>query len=304
MQNGTMIQYFHWYYPADGSLWNKVNEEAEHLSTLGINAVWLPPAYKGTAGNKTVGYDVYDLYDLGEFDQKGSVRTKYGTKQQYIDAVKALHKHHIQAYADIAVNHMGGGDETELIKVVKMDPENRNHPISEPFDIEAFTKFTFPVRNGKYSTFVWDHTCFSGVDYDHKTGETGVYNMLNHYGHDFEEMITDEKGNYDYLMYSDIEFRNPAVRDELKKWGLWFHETTGIDGFRLDAVKHIPPQFYNEWLEYMRAETGKELFAVGEYWAPGELPLLQKYIDATGGKMSIFDAALTSQFTCCCKSRQ
>ena len=292
MQNGTMIQYFHWYYPADGSLWNRVNEEAEHLSTSGINAVWLPPAYKGTAGNKTAGYDVYDLYDLGEFDQKGSVRTKYGTKQQYIDAVKALHKYHIQAYADIVVNHMGGGDETELIQVVKMDPENRNHPLSEPFDIEAFTKFTFPVRNGKYSTFVWDYTCFSGVDYDQKTGETGVYNILNHYGHDFEEMITDEKGNYDYLMYSDIEFRNPAVRDELKKWGLWFYNTTGIDGFRLDAVKHIAPQFYNEWLAYMRAETGKELFAVGEYWAPGKLPLLEKYIEATEGKMSIFDAAL------------
>ena len=292
MQNGTMIQYFHWYYPNDGSLWNKVIDEAEYLAKLGINAVWLPPAYKGTAGKHTVGYDVYDLYDLGEFDQKGSVRTKYGTKQQYIDAVGALHKHNIQAYADIVVNHMGGGDETEVIKVVKMDPENRNHPISDPYDIEAFTKFTFPVRNGKYSNFVWDHTCFSGVDYDHRTGETGVFNILNPYGHDFEEMITDEKGNYDYLMYSDIEFRNPAVREELKKWGMWFYKTTGIDGFRLDAVKHIAPHFYNEWLAYMRAETGKELFAVGEYWAPGELPLLEKYIDATEGKMSIFDAAL------------
>ena len=292
MQNGTMIQYFHWYYPNDESLWKKVKEEAANLAKLGITAVWLPPAYKGTAGKDTVGYDVYDLYDLGEFDQKGSVATKYGTKQQYINAVKDLHKHNIHAYADIVVNHMGGGDETELIKVVKMDPENRNQPISEPFDIEAFTKFTFPARKGKYSNFVWDHTCFSGVDYDHKTGETAVYNILNDYGHDFEEMITDEKGNYDYLMYSDIEFRNPAVREELKKWGMWFYKTTGIDGFRLDAVKHIAPEFYNEWLEYMRAETGKELFAVGEYWAPGELPLLEKYIDATEGKMSIFDAAL------------
>ncbi len=292
MQNGTMIQYFHWYYPGDESLWKKVKDDAANLAKLGITAVWLPPAYKGTVGKDTVGYDVYDLYDLGEFDQKGSVATKYGTKQQYINAVKELHKHNIHAYADIVVNHMGGGDETELVKVVKMDPENRNQPISEPYDIEAFTKFTFPARKGKYSNFVWDHTCFSGVDYDNKTGETGVFNILNDHGHDFEEMVSDEKGNYDYLMYSDIEFRNPAVREELKKWGLWFYKTTGIDGFRLDAVKHITPAFYNEWLEYMRAETGKELFAVGEYWAPGELPLLEKYIEATEGKMSIFDAAL------------
>ncbi len=58
MQNGTMIQYFHWYYPNDGSLWKKVIEEAEHLANLGINAVWLPPAYKGTVGKDTVGYSI------------------------------------------------------------------------------------------------------------------------------------------------------------------------------------------------------------------------------------------------------
>ena len=296
MQNGTMIQYFHWYYPNDGSLWKKVKMEAANLVNLGINAVWLPPAFKGTEGANSVGYDVYDIYDLGEFDQKGSVRTKYGTKKEYLDAIKVLHENKIQVYADIVVNHMGGGDETELISVIKMDPEDRNVTISEPFDIEAFTRFTFPVRNGKYSEFKWDHTCFSGVDYDHKTGENAIYNIINDHGSDWETMITDEKGNYDYLMYCDIEFRNTAVREELKRWGKWYYETSGIDGFRLDAVKHIAPEFYNEWLDYMRQETGKEMFAVGEYWAPGDQPLLQKYIDATSGRVSLFDAALHHNF--------
>ncbi len=292
MQNGTMIQYFHWYMPNDGKLWKQVKNEAANLANLGINAVWLPPAFKCSEGENSVGYDVYDLYDLGEFDQKGTLRTRYGTRQEYIDAIKALHDQKVQAYADIVLNHLGGGDETELIKVLKMDPENRSQAISEPYQIEAYTKFTFPGRGGKYSNFVWDYTCFTGVDYDNRTGESGIFNILNDHGADWDEMISDEKGNYDYLMYSDIEFRNPAVREELKKWGLWLIETTGIDGFRLDAVKHISPAFYNEWLDYMRQETGKELFAVGEYWAPGDLPLLEKYIDATNGKASIFDAAL------------
>ena len=44
---------------------------------LGVTALWLPPAYKGAGGDKDVGYGVYDLYDLGEFNQKGSVPTKY-----------------------------------------------------------------------------------------------------------------------------------------------------------------------------------------------------------------------------------
>ena len=49
-QNVTMMQYFHWYYPTDGSLWKKLKDEAPCLADIGINAVWMQPAYKGTAG--------------------------------------------------------------------------------------------------------------------------------------------------------------------------------------------------------------------------------------------------------------
>ena len=70
MQNGTILQYFHWYYVNDGSLWKTVAKEAPRLADLGITAIWLPPAYKGNSGGYSVGYDVYYLYDLGEFDQK------------------------------------------------------------------------------------------------------------------------------------------------------------------------------------------------------------------------------------------
>ena len=302
MQNGTMMQYFHWYYPKDGSLWNKIKKEALALAEMGITAVWLPPASKGTQGEYSIGYDVYDLYDLGEFDQKAFVKTKYGSKQELLDAIDALHKAGLNVYVDIVVNHMGGGDETEVIQVIKVNEENRVEAISEPYDIEAYTKFTFPGRNGKYSNFVWDHTCFSGVDYDHRTGERAIYNIINEYGTEWENMITDEKGNYDYLMFCDIEFRNTAVREELKKWGKWFYETAKFDGMRLDAVKHIAPQFYNEWLVYMDEVAGKDLFAVGEYWAPGDLPSLLKYIEATDGKISLFDSALHHKIHAASKS--
>ena len=292
MQNGTILQFFHWYYPTDGSLWKKIKEESPRLAQMGFTAIWLPPACKGTNGIWSSGYDIYDLYDLGEFDQKNSVRTKYGTKQEYIDAITAIHDAGMQVYVDIVLNHKAGGDEAELIKVRKVDPEDRTKFISEPFDIEAFTKFYFPGRKGKYSNFVWDFRCFTGVDFDNKTKETAIYSILNEYGEGWEDVIDDEKGNYDYLMYDDIETRNPAVREELKKWGQWYCNTTGFDGVRLDAVKHIPASFYNEWLDHMRQVTKKEFFAVGEYWAPGNLPLLLKYIEATEGRMSLFDASL------------
>ena len=82
-----MIQNFHWYVAGDGSFWDDTARRARELAAAGITAVWLPPAYKGTGGPNDVGYGVYDMYDLGEFDQKGSVRTKYGTRAQYLRAV-------------------------------------------------------------------------------------------------------------------------------------------------------------------------------------------------------------------------
>jgi len=84
MKNPTLLQCFHWYYPTGGELWPEVEALAPSLNEIGINMVWLPPAYKGASGGYSVGYDTYDLFDLGEFDQKGSVATKYGDKAQLL----------------------------------------------------------------------------------------------------------------------------------------------------------------------------------------------------------------------------
>lgn len=99
--NGTMMQFFHWYSPGGGVHWNRVSNKAEELSDAGITALWLPPAYKGAGGSYDVGYGVYDMYDLGEFNQKVTVRTKYGTKDQYINAINKAHQYNINIYADV-----------------------------------------------------------------------------------------------------------------------------------------------------------------------------------------------------------
>lgn len=297
MENHTMLQYFEWYYPNDGSLWKKVQQDAAKLKEMGIDSIWLPPAHKGMDGKDSTGYDSYDLYDLGEFDQKGSIATKYGTKEEYLQAIKSAQEAGINVYVDIVLNHLGGADDHEPVMVRKVNPENRNEFISEPFEIDAYTKFTYPGRGGKYSEFQWDFQCFTGVDYDARTQESAVYSIQNQYGSGWEDVLDTENGNYDYLMLTDIDFRNPAVREELKRWGLWFYRTTGFDGLRLDAIKHMPADFYNEWLDYLRAETGKELFTVGEYWSPYDPQAMLDYIDATQGRMSLFDASLQANFS-------
>lgn len=292
MQNITLFQFFHWYYSPEGNLWQHAREKAPHLASLGVTHVWLPPAFKSAQGQNDPGYAVYDIYDLGEFDQKGTVRTRYGTKDEYLDAIKAFHDNGIQVLADVVLNHMHGGDETEKVLVQQVDAENRTEKIGEPHDIDAHTKFTFPGRGDKYSSFKWDKNCFTGVD----TSADSIFVILNEHTHgEWDEMLEDEKGNYDYLMGADIEFRNPYVREELKHWGEWYLKTTGVDGFRLDAVKHMPYTFYNEWLDHVRGVAGKDLFCVAEYWR-NDPEALNHYIDVTEGRVQLFDVPLHMNF--------
>jgi alpha-amylase len=293
--NITLLQFFHWYYPTDGSLWNFLGKEASRLSKLGITGVWLPPAYKAAGGSNDVGYAAYDLFDLGEFDQKGTVRTKYGTKTEYLKAIGEAHKNNLRVIADVVFNHKAGADEKEKFPVRKVNPENRTEFISDVFEVEAYTKFTFPGRKGKYSNFVWDWHCFTGLD--HAEGmEDGIFSIQNEYGEGWEDLIEEELGNYDFLMFNDIEFRNNAVREELRKWGEWYLNLTGVDGFRLDAVKHINPTFMAEWVAHMKEFSTKPLFIVGEYWHTESNEPLKKYVDATGGNIQLFDTSLHMNF--------
>lgn len=295
MQNATLIQFYHWYSPADQQLWKQLAEAADQLSEWGITTVWTPPAAKAAAGGHSVGYDTYDLYDLGEFDQKGTVPTKYGTRAELDHAIRTLTEKSINVMADIVINHKGGADEEEHFLVQRVNPDDRNHVFGDPFDISAWTKFTFPGRKGKYSDFIWDFQCFSGVDYASNLHERAIFVIKHDYDTVWEEMADMQMGNYDYLMYADIEFRNPAVQAELKKWGEWMVQEVGFKSFRLDAIKHITPYFMRDWLRHVRGATHLPLFAVGEYWN-SDVNTLQHYLNLTEGTMSLFDVPLHMKF--------
>jgi len=290
--NDTIMQYFEWYLPSDSTLWNKLTKDAKHLENIGITHVWLPPAYKGAGGVNDVGYGVYDLYDLGEFNQKGSIPTKYGTKDEYVDAIKILRENNLKVLADIVLNHKMGADETEDVLAVIDDAQNRNISLTEAKPIRVWTRYTFPGRGEKYSKFKWDWTHFHGIDWDENTGTTAIYKF---YGKHWDENVDKENGNYDYLMGADIDLNNFDVVSELKKWGKWYLDTTNVDGFRLDAVKHIRGEFFPEWLKELRNYTGRRLFSVGEYWS-SNIDVINEYINKTGGCMSLFDVPLHYNF--------
>lgn len=296
--NGILLQSFHWYSEGGGQFWKNIAQNAEDFKKKGITAVWLPPPYKAADGNVSPGYDIYDLFDLGEFDQKGSVETKYGTKDEFLQAIEALHHNGIAIYIDAVMNHKMGGDELEDVKLIRMDEENREQKIGESFMGKAYTKFTFPGRQKKYSDFLWDFQCFSGIDFviDKDGNEvSGLFSILNQYGEGWEENVSEEHANYDYLMGDDIDFRNPAVRQHFKDWIGWMQEITKFDGVRLDAVKHINADFFVDWIDFIKSEIKEDAFFVGEYWTYDH-PELVEYINSTEGRMHLFDAPLQNNF--------
>jgi alpha-amylase len=295
LDNNTIMQYFEWYLANDCNLWNKLTSEADKLKEIGITALWLPPAYKGAGGVNDTGYGIYDLYDLGEFYQKGTIRTKYGTKEEYLAAIYALHQKGIKVYADIVLNHKVGADETEEVLAAKESYSNRNNSIeitNNIVPIMAWTKYTFPGRGNTYSDFKWNWTHFHGVDWDDRNG---IQSIFKFYGKRWDEDVDKENGNYDYLMGADIDLNNLDVVNELISWGKWYTQLAHLDGYRLDAVKHIRSSFFVDWLSEMRNASSNPLFSVGEYWNV-KIDTLNKYLEETQGAMSLFDVPLHYNF--------
>lgn len=290
-RNKLMMQYFEWYLDDDGSLWNNLRKDAKHLKEMGVTAVWTPPAYKGMHPDD-VGYAVYDLYDLGEFNQKGSIRTKYGTKEEYLAAIEALHAEGIAVYADVVLNHKTGADETERFPAFEVDPNNRQEKQTEPYEIESGTKFTFPGRGDTYSDFKWSWEHFTGVDFNNATGKKAIY-MIKGLNKGWAEnaSVDNQYGNYDYLMCADIDYKHPDVIKEIKRWADWYITETGVDGFRLDAIKHINYPFIQDLVETIRTEHGKDFYIVGEYWKY-EYDSTEAYLEATDFILDLFDVAL------------
>lgn len=292
--NGVMMQYFEWYLDDDGTLWNKIIEDIPRLKELGVTALWIPPCYKGQSSND-VGYGAYDLYDLGEFDQKGTVRTKYGTKDELVSMIKALQENQIQVYADVVLNHKAGADEKEVFSVVKVNPENRDEVISEPYDIEGWTKFNFPGRGDQYSAFKWYHQHFTAVDFDQRNVENGIFKIQGQAKDFSDEVMEGEKGNFDYLMHADVDFNNPDVVEEVKRWGAWFINELGVDGLRFDALKHIDLSFINDFIDHINHTVDQDTFYVGEYWN-GNFEVLDEVLVDSRDDLTLFDVPLHFNF--------
>ena len=64
----------------------------------------------------------------------------------------------------------------------------------------------------------------------------------------------------------DFRTELPEVRDYLFDAHLSLAKRTGLDGFRLDTVKHVTHEFWQEHRQRVDAELGKDFFLLGEVW--------------------------------------
>ena len=81
----VIMQVFYWDCPRlegkEYQWWNYLKSEIPSLKAAGFTALWLPPASKAAnLSGPSMGFDPYDYYDLGNIDQKGSIKTWFGSK--------------------------------------------------------------------------------------------------------------------------------------------------------------------------------------------------------------------------------
>ncbi|PLB48256.1 alpha-amylase [Aspergillus steynii IBT 23096] len=292
--NPLMMQAFEWHVPNDQGHWRRLEQALPDLKAIGVDNMWIPPGCKAMnpAGN---GYDIYDLYDIGEFDQKGSRATKWGTKEELQSLMACAQELSVGVYWDAVLNHKAGADFTEQFAAVKVDPKDRDVEISAPDLVEGWVGFDFPGRGEKYSSMKYSRHHFSGVDWDQMRKTNGIYKMLGpHKG--WAEDVSKENGNYDFLMFADLDYSDPDVQGDVLNWATWMRSQLPLSGMRLDAAKHYSAGFQAKLVDHLRETFGPRFFVVAEYWK-GEVEPLREYLEQTQYRTSLFDAPLVERFS-------
>ncbi|HVG41000.1 MAG TPA: alpha-amylase family glycosyl hydrolase, partial [Chitinophagaceae bacterium] len=106
----VMMQTFYWDVPAGGTWWDVINGKVASWQSAGITMLWLPPVSKAQSGGFSMGYDPYDYFDFGKYDQHGTVETRFGSESELLSLISNAKAKGMKLIADIVINHNSGGD--------------------------------------------------------------------------------------------------------------------------------------------------------------------------------------------------
>ena len=268
-EDDVLLQGFYWNVTPENGWW--INFQTWNLVTViseaGFTMIWLPPAYKGSNAGGSVGYDVFDHFDLGEYFQAGgtftkSTKTLYGSRSELAWLIGALKSNGVAVLEDIVLNHMVGGADG------------------------GYTYTNYPTHTNApqfYKTALDFHPSTNGHN-------DSMFPYHNDYGFSYTN----------YHSYSvDVDNLVPNMRLGLKNWGNWLAETIKFQGWRLDLTEGVEPWYVWEWLHYRGSRTG---FAFMEYWEPSNGREMQEWLDLTGRKAAIYDSNLRLLFKQMCEN--
>jgi len=141
-QNDVMMQAFYWDVPVDaanynGTWWDNLKNKSTILKNAGIKGIWVPSPAKGNFGIYDMGYGIFDPYDLGNYNQKGTTETRFGSRLELEQMISTMHTNQIDVYADIVLNHLYTGDSEDesnpAVKQYVFDQAFRNNTQYSPY---------------------------------------------------------------------------------------------------------------------------------------------------------------------------
>lgn len=208
----------------------------------GYSAIYLPSPVKSGGGGFSVGYNPFDRFDLGDRLQKGSLRTKYGTTQQLQELISTAKRLGIAVYCDIVLNHNDNRAGSAINSYPDMIPEDF-HIMSSANT--ANTEIDFNQNPGAFSNAMLNHDLVGLSDIAHEDGNATATSITPP---SYAPLNTFNKPSFIRhplvpQYYANGTPSSEDVRQFLGRWMSWMTNAIGFDGYRLDAVKHMPPQF-------------------------------------------------------------
>src|SRR2546426_7589408 len=284
--------------------WNELIKKMPEIAEAGYTSLWLPPPCKG-GSVYSVGYDQFDAFDLGDKNQRGTVPTKYGTKDQLLKMVETAHRFGIRVYFDNIMNHRA----FDVPGYNSSSPTNL-YPGLLPKDFHLQT-----ISGGYYRNWPsvenyanqWDvqYESLSGlIDLATEPGSVNG-NFGNTLGSTTSKIsFIRQPSNPDYYMdptgpllggsWRPFNGTNgvPVSEDVnayLIRAVMWTLYTAKCDGFRLDAVKHVPSGFFGDPSAKFSGYTGG-IQAIFDWVHGYGTNFNSSYVETDDCRNSCFDA--------------
>ncbi len=254
--------------------WNEVADKMPEIAEAGYSSLWLPPPTKGGSGY-SVGYDLFDPLDLGDKNQRGTIATYYGTKEELLRVVRIAHRFGLRVYFDNIVNHRG----FDVPGYDASTPTNL-YPGLVPGDFHLMTLpggYFRNVSNIRDYSIQWQvqNLSLSGLlDIAHEDpnanfglieGSTAAKPVLVRHPNNPEYYNFNSSGvrvGFGNVTQADLNAHPTAFKEDVGGYLLrsvrWLIDQTKCDGLRLDAVKHVPSYFFG-----LQSGAGKDTDSSG-----------------------------------------